>query len=208
MTVDQAMLAKLPDNVHHWFTVNCGVVDPGVTALPIGLRANLPLDDAVGPLSDASLDPQGNDLAFLCAPLDKLWGVYADERSALYNWAHGRSWIKSQHRISPEAFYAGIRTHSYTFCPRGAGPDSHRFWEALYLGSIPIVRHCTAMDHFRAMPVLFVHAWEQVTEELLRRRLPELLSKFDSIEHKLAAQYWKDLIREAVAAASWEEMKA
>lgn len=195
LTVDASLLRRLPPNVLHWFTVNCGVVDPRVTALPIGLCANRPTDQAVVLLNSIASTPRASrGLCYLNAPWDRLWGVYADERVQLKSWAHDKSWIFTEDRCPQPHFYQQLRSYDYVLCPRGAGPDTHRLTECLMLGAIPIVRSCTAMRHFAGWPILFVHAWEQVTEQLLRASLPELLRKFDRLEQTLTADYWTDQI--------------
>jgi hypothetical protein len=56
----------------------------------------------------------------------------------------------------------------YTLSPRGAGEDCHRFYEAIYLDNIPIVKLTnTVFDKlYRIFPCLIVNDWNEVTEEL------------------------------------------
>jgi hypothetical protein len=37
------------------------------------------------------------------------------------------------------------RRYKYVICPRGNGIDTHRVWEALYLGVVPVVHHTSLM---------------------------------------------------------------
>jgi hypothetical protein len=57
----------------------------------------------------------------------------------------------------------------YTLSPRGGGEDCHRFYEAIYLDSIPIVKRTnTVFDKlYNAFPCLIVNDWNEITEELL-----------------------------------------
>lgn len=66
-------------------------------------------------------------------------------------------------------FYAAARESMYTLAPRGFGVDTHRFYEAIFLWSVPIVvRTGTAFDRVYAQfPCLVVEAWSDVTEPLL-----------------------------------------
>ena len=41
-------------------------------------------------------------------------------------------------------------------CPKGNGVDTYRFWEALYLGTIPIVDYGKFYDQFGDLPKLDV----------------------------------------------------
>ena len=63
----------------------------------------------------------------------------------------------------------------YALCPRGCGVDTHRFYECIYLGCVPIVlRTNTAFDRlYAAFPCLVVERWTDVTEALLDRYYPE-----------------------------------
>ena len=44
----------------------------------------------------------------------------------------------------------------YVIAPRGGGEDTHRAWEALYLGVVPIVKHSPIDSVFEGLPVHFV----------------------------------------------------
>lgn len=59
--------------------------------------------------------------------------------------------------------------------PRGNGEDTHRFWEALYLNSIPIVKESTWAQNMRLMgvPCITVPSWNE--DSIL-----ESVSNFDS----------------------------
>jgi hypothetical protein len=89
----------------------------------------------------------------------------------------------------------------YSLCPRGCGVDTHRFYECIYLGCVPIVlRTHTVFDRLYApdtgFPCLVVERWEDVTGELLdacypgcfskmrefHARYPRFLTDLDSIE--------------------------
>lgn len=44
------------------------------------------------------------------------------------------------HMLEPKYFDKTSRNYNYMICPRGNGIDTHRFWECLYKGVIPIVK--------------------------------------------------------------------
>jgi hypothetical protein len=41
--------------------------------------------------------------------------------------------------VLPKDYAALVKQHKFVLCPRGNGIDTHRFWETLYRGAIPIV---------------------------------------------------------------------
>lgn len=79
----------------------------------------------------------------------------------------------------------------YTLSPRGAGEDCHRFYEAIYLDSIPIVKRTnTAFDKlYNVFPCLVVTNWSDVTEELLLANKDEYLNKIKDFKRKYPHAY-------------------
>ena len=70
----------------------------------------------------------------------------------------------------------------YALCPRGCGVDTHRFYECIYLGCVPIVlRTHTVFDRLYApdtgFPCLVVERWTDVTEELLDQSYPDCFAR-------------------------------
>lgn len=76
-------------------------------------------------------------------------------------------------------FYKYCHESYYTLCPRGAGEDTHRFFEAIALNSIPIVKKTnTPFDEtFNFFPCLVVNNWNDCTEEFLLINLEEKTSQ-------------------------------
>ena len=70
----------------------------------------------------------------------------------------------------------------YALCPRGCGVDTHRFYECIYLGCVPIViRTHTVFDRLYApvtgFPCLVVERWADVTDELLDQSYPDCFAR-------------------------------
>lgn len=77
----------------------------------------------------------------------------------------------------------------FTLSPRGYGPDSYRNYEAMLVGSIPIV-HTSQLDPLYAdLPVVIVQDWEEINEEFLEQKYKEFTAKKFNIE-KLFMEYW------------------
>lgn len=88
-----------------------------------------------------------------------------------------------------------INTTKYTFVlsPYGQGMDCHRTWEALILGSIPILKSKEFVNMFRDLPVLFVNDWTDINQQLL----DDTIEKFKNMNFnydKLTLEYWKNIV--------------
>lgn len=56
--------------------------------------------------------------------------------------------------------------HAYVACPRGNGQDTHRFWETLYRGSIPIVKRSEWSWQIKQLGIEIIELdnWEQILD--------------------------------------------
>ena len=85
-------------------------------------------------------------------------------------------------KVPASLVYQKTLESRYALCPRGCGVDTHRFYECIYLGCIPIViRTNTVFDRLYSpdtgFPCLVVERWADVTEELLDRLYPECFAR-------------------------------
>jgi hypothetical protein len=72
-----------------------------------------------------------------------------------------------------------MATVPFVLAPEGNGISTHRAWEILYAGGMPVVRRVSPiMDaQFAGLPVLLVGEWAEVTPELLCCFALELLAR-------------------------------
>jgi hypothetical protein len=61
--------------------------------------------------------------------------------------------------------------------------------EALYLGTIPIVKKCIAIEQFYDFPCVFIGDWSEVTEEFLHKKYEEIMNTEYDLS-KLHVSYW------------------
>lgn len=82
-------------------------------------------------------------------------------------------------RIPPKIFLSLIHRSHFVLDPPGFGTATHRFWEAIYLDAIPIVKRThTPLDKlYESTPCLIVNSWEEITREYLEEILTIYQSK-------------------------------
>lgn len=191
--VDDELLKHVPKSVRV-FAMNCGT--SRAHPLPIGLRIDAHDSPLLADLRRAASEPKGDKLAYLCATWNNanLPECARVERLNLYNRFKGQEWAtvrggQTMGDVPFADFCADLRQHRYVLCPRGAGMDSHRIFEGLYLGCIPITRHGAVMDRLKHWyPMLQIHDWSQVTPKLLEANYERLRAEVDALP--LTADYW------------------
>lgn len=56
-----------------------------------------------------------------------------------------------------------VAESNFVACPEGNGIDTHRLWETLYMGSVPIIRRNESLEPLLdKLPVLIVDKWSQI----------------------------------------------
>ena len=86
-------------------------------------------------------------------------------------------------------FLREIRNHTFVLCPRGNGIDTHRLWETLYMGSIPIVKRDVVNHEFQDLPICFISEWNEVNIQFLEKEKVRIHSTQWSLD-KLKVSYW------------------
>lgn len=103
-------------------------------------------------------------------------------------------------KLNYNEFASEIHKHHFMLCPVGNGLDSHRLWEALYLGCIPITRRITNyIQYENKLPILFVDNWFDITKDLLLKKKIEIQNKTEAGLYKtdmINFSYWENLITE------------
>jgi hypothetical protein len=123
-------------------------------------------------------------------------------RQIVYNQFTNQSWVKIgdiEPTISGRKKYLQeIKSSKFVLCPRGNGIDTHRIWETLYMGSIPIVVYEETHHLLTDLPILFIENWDEVTYDFLNEKYEEMTKKNWSYD-KLKMSYWENFIKEEIS---------
>lgn len=96
------------------------------------------------------------------------------------------------------AYFREIKKHKMVLCPSGNGIDTHRLWEVLYLGRIPItirVGDYRIYDLYNQFPIIILDNIEQLDNRiLLEEEYNKALLKIQ--RDKLKFDFWRNLVLE------------
>lgn len=178
-------LPYLTENIKHWFAQNCLVSHPKITPIPIGLENKWYFLHGIPSYYNklkktktakqykilykfsVATNPTERGQALITLEKHPLAETYADWRE---------SW-KYLNTLNDLAFVAS---------PAGNGEDCHRTWEAMYLGTIPILKRNPMSEYFHSLglPIVLISDWSELNRmtqkdlcELYEKVAPKLLSK-------------------------------
>lgn len=104
-------------------------------------------------------------------------------------------WLPEQTR---DEFWRALDDIAFVICPFGNGVDTHRTWEILCLGRIPVIEKSILNNVFKDLPVLEVNNWCEIDNIFLENSLKNICLKLDKGEYdldKLMLNYWINKIR-------------
>lgn len=194
LNITEEIYSEKPDCIKHWFAQNVKVKQPDLTPIPIGLeREQCIATRSIGKTTYKKFC-EGID-----APKKRL--IYLNinhrtnraERTPILRKLSWKWWVTHAKKRSHEQYINDIFNHKYTLSPPGNGEDCHRTWEALYLGSIPVVKRSVMTDFFsQFVPMYIYDSVKDINHSTLRQ-------KYDSLLHMelspiLTFSYWKDQI--------------
>eukprot|EP00808_Paulinella_micropora_P021820 g8742.t1 len=70
--------------------------------------------------------------------------------------------VRAVERLPQSKVWEAYLTYGFALAPRGNGLDTHRFWEMLFLGTIPVVESSSLDPLYTGLPVLILKQWTQL----------------------------------------------
>jgi hypothetical protein len=195
MNIDRAIAEMLPFGVSRLFAQNVTVGDPRISPLPIGLENRrlhcngIPRDFDFLRKKPAAKMPRILS-AFSVGTNVSARGPAAEQLAAC-------AVCDSLPRTNSRAYRSLASRYMFIASPPGNGIDCHRTWEAMYLGSVPIVLRSEAMAAFEAqgMPLFIVDSYSEVaawTQAKAASVFEEMAPRFGA--QSLWFDYWKNII--------------
>lgn len=165
-----------------WYSWNAN--HPDIHPIPIGLNE----DSQLQPLMNAK--PSESKVPKLLVNFKR----DRPERAALHDRVKDLPWVHvepyERKWENPDTLKAHYH-YTWTLCPRGAGQDTHRLWEALYLGSIPVVLKSNLSPLYVGLPVIQLDSWDDLSLEILK----QLSHTLPMNRNNAYFEHWEDIIR-------------
>lgn len=169
-----------------WFAKNVDRVHPKLYPLPLGLaNRNWPHGD-IGIVASVQQTVIPKTIG-----LYMNFSVYNNKsvRTPVYDLFKTKSYCTISGRKNYRDYLIDLAQSKFVISPPGIGIDCYRTWEALYVGSYPIVLTSTIDALFEGLPVVIVKNWEEVTPEFLDKKWKELNQGTYHFE-RIYADFW------------------
>jgi hypothetical protein len=189
---------EIPDNVLAWFGTNLNIDHPKITHLPFGIN--------YAPQLDYKINDQFIPLSKKMDRACLIFSKHTYERIQLIEKFWSTDWMgvlnkdKDAPGIPYHKYMEALDNHKFIICAAGSGFDCYRTYEALYLGSIPVMKRapwCEWMEK-DGWPVILLDSLLDLTLEQLMSEYEKIrwmgTSSFPFDRVKISEYYWRNKI--------------
>jgi hypothetical protein len=210
------------DKIIHWYSQNCiRTTHKKLSQIPIGLAYHHLHNEDIKEEADKIVSPMKQE-ALLNSIIHKTKQMnmpfWIREVKCYINFNFEKNYMRSRFgydryealtKIPKQLMFSEknevARTQSWTTqskyafvaAPFGNGLDTHRLWEALILGCIPIIISSGLDSLVEDLPVLIIKDWSDITDKLLMNVIIDFKLKHEKGKFnydKLTLKFWMDKI--------------
>lgn len=192
VNVDESF--EIPVNIVKWYSQNVAMKHPKLISIPIGLENNRwqIKFGKVGKyinIIQKPINEKQHNIAYLNVNIS----TNIQERLRLYTLFQLKPWVtcvRGKNGKNFDGYLDDLNNHSFVFCPNGNGIDTHRVWESLYIGAIPIMKKDINNQFYSDFGICFVDDWDEVTQPFLLSEINTNIQKQIMSDEKLTFSYW------------------
>lgn len=147
-----------------WIGQNITLEHEKVIKIPIGLSTNVGENvELLNKLKRRRIKYDDKGCKFLITHMEET----SEKRGNLHAYFEKKDWVTIAPKCDFETYMDHINKHRFVCCPRGNGIDTYRFWECIYMGSIPIVESSQLDDLYSKVNCIIVESFFDLKKEQL-----------------------------------------
>jgi hypothetical protein len=159
LSISKSLFRLKPDCVSKWYSTNVEYVHDDLIPIPLGIaitknQKNLVYDDFYN---------------YQSANTEKDMKIYYSF-NVNTNYFHRSKALKALEEdnsvqgfnLNLNDYLINLDNNKFVLCPWGNGVDSHRFWESLYLESVPITKKHYIYEYFNELPKYLVDSYKLI----------------------------------------------
>lgn len=116
--------------------------------------------------------------------------TYVEERGWVQKYFSKASYCYKPPKNPFRRYLADLAASKFEIAPRGHAWDTHRIWESVYVGTIPVVKTSPLDGLYSGLPILIIRDWKEVSERFLEKKYREMEWNLE----KMSMDYWVRLI--------------
>jgi hypothetical protein len=184
---------EIPYNLR-WFTQNVDVEHPQIESIPIGLE-NPEWHQKIQKTQKISYCMKHNAKYYLELCVVQFNPSTNPRRQLIMDHFAQFDWCRTVPSINGtdfDVYLENLNNSTFCVCPDGNGIDTHRLWEALYVGCIPIVEDSINVRFYEELPIFICDDFTDITYDSLKYVKQKMMEKINDMNMQmLSFDYWK-----------------
>lgn len=211
-TIDESWNHLIPNNLHCWFAQNGISNNERIKIIPEGLQPsyNSKLGDLgydIAKVKESILDnlPEKKPSKFIYSnfnigtnPNHRKIIKEISQKNDFIDWDNSidfSTYESYNNEIVLKYFYENILNYRAVVCPIGHGLDTHRVYETLYCGRIPITFEKKLYERlYHNFPIVYLDDYDKLNNEILMDTLIKIEEEKVWDSNLLNFSYWRNLI--------------
>ena len=183
---------------------------PKVTSIPLGIKVEkgeisslMAVLNQEPPSTPNNITGNRSQLLLInSSPWENRQPIY---EAVIRNFADNGIELENLYGGTYDSYLVQLRHAKFILSPSGLGFDCYRHWEAILMGTIPVIEHLnrTIKDgmfrNFDGLPVAWIDSYDNLTPQWLEQEYHRIVSQSTSYQYeKLTLKYWIDLIQSSL----------
>ena len=196
LKISKKMYKLKPDCVSKWYSTNVDYEHSDLIPIPLGIgnfhSKNLYEHNVLNSSYQNMIFANKSGLLYINFNPNTNF----EHRKNLYNYFEHENWVNSdKSTLNHKTYKDNLSKHNFTLTPWGNGIDTHRFWETLYNGSIPVAKKHLLYKSFKTFPKVLVNEYSVISSDFLNQELVNFQNQSDSFNFsELDFNHWRELI--------------
>tara|TARA_B000000565_G_scaffold253300_2_gene229716 strand:- start:342 stop:1370 length:1029 start_codon:yes stop_codon:yes gene_type:complete len=197
MKITKRIYKLKPKCISEWYSINVDTKQKDLIPIPIGVAnfhsKNLNEKMFEDDINLGRLYFEKSNLFYL----NFNQNTNFNHRKGLFDYfSHEQNTTIRKDNIGNENYLSELQQHNFTLAPWGNGIDTHRFWESLYSGSIPVTKKHINFSSFKSIPFVLVDDYKKINTEFLQEEFKKIQnSKNKYTFEELDINYWEEKIK-------------
>lgn len=157
--INKRLFDKKPSCISKWYSINVDYKHPQLISIPLGIASYRNTKSVIfSDFSNPEINNDTNQSFYTNFNINTNYFHRIKAQKSIIN-------LLSQNvmdNIDYSSYLANLRSSVYCIAPWGNGYDTHRFWESLYSGTIPITMVCAHYESFSDLPVILVNSYDEI----------------------------------------------
>ena len=167
--IDNKLYSKKPKAISRWFSVNVSIEKKDLYSIPIGF-ANEHYKKNINPDIYVKKNQSTNKSNYIYINFNPNTN-FIERENILNKYKNNKDFVIATNNSEMVEYKNDLEKYKYVLCPPGNGIQTHRLWEAMYYGSIPVVKDSILYKSFKNLNIIFVDNFKNIKIKELNKNI-------------------------------------